>query len=224
MTYTQSHIIQNGCACGSHVQHLILRFKWETGGSLKAASDELHLPYTGVRQAWTRFNRRADKDRRCPVCFEPKRYGLQCHGCGAELGQVDRSAHFDFESQSPVYLIQPRSGLGSVTSYNSLRGLNNTGRILKNQAEKFNGDASLEKAKSELMQWIKGLSPKEEVTDAAAKLLIKEFQGFRARYPGLKIKPAIAGELTENVKRRLKLAYPHLANCDSVTLRSGAVE
>ncbi len=189
--------------------HKVFRLKWDNpASSLKQIAHDLHATYSATSRAWERLRKREDFPRLCPICFEAKRYGLICHHCGAELDQAMPLA-VDFDSQSPRHSIQPKNGLGSETDYYHLRFLTNSGRVVKNQAEiDRTRDNALERSKSDLLQWLKGSTPKADVTEAAARLLAKEFNEFHTRYPGLKATPKIRVQLLSNAKRRLILAFP----------------
>ncbi len=201
------------CTCGAHSQHRTLRARWDNPtASLRQTAKDLGMNYWTCAKLWERCRKRRDFSRLCPVCFQPKRVGLQCHGCGTELDSIS-SVEIDFDSQYPVHRIQPLGGLGSMTSYGLVSRrmkLNNTGAILKQRAE-HDSPSPFQAAKKQMLQWLKGFTPSEDITDAAYRLLSREFSEFENRYPNVRINPQIRTQLLNNAEQRLALAYPQVS-------------
>jgi len=186
----------------------LFRFLWyHPDASLKDASRELHMSYAAVKQNHIRLKRSNLIDRLCPECFKPARIDLQCYACGVDLSKSVAPMLYDPESYNPVFSIQPGNGLGSAITIPP--GLSNSRTIIKQQIMKtLYKDDQFEKAKSELLEFLKATSPPENVTESAYKLLKAEFGEFKMRYPGIRISTAIRKQLIINVERRLQLIYP----------------
>ena len=147
----------------------------------------------------------------CPECFRPTLEGLVCAGCGAELDQPFDLGEL-FDSQSPVHRIQPLSGLGSVTNYQSLKfaygGFN-----IRHLAERPE-NALLEKGRSLLWQELKGPMFRDGIVEEANQLLSRSVSEFQSRFPNLLRSKGVANQLVENVVELLRLRYP---NCFGVS-------
>ena len=203
------------CRCRAHTQHVLFRWLWHNpGGTLKVASQELHISYDVVRYAKSRLNRRGDLHLRCPECFKPALQGLVCSSCGAELDQPRIPIQGYFDSLSPVHVIQAGNGLGSETDYQGL-GLTYGHRNIRHLVERPE-DPFLERAKSELWQELKEVMPSDGVVEEAARLLSREVHDFAARYPDLCRAKGLSRQLVENILALMRLRYPALRKGEDV--------
>ncbi len=189
-------------------QYRLFRWVWyHPTGYLSQAAKDLGISYFAARHAASRLRRSHIVERLCPDCFKPARHDLLCYSCGADFSRTFAPMRYDPESQNPVFSIQPGNGLGSVLT--PPPGLTNSRAIIRQQVMKaVVKDQQFEKARSELLEFLKSTSPPERVTEIAYKLLKAEFGEFRTRYPSVKIGTAVREQLVRNVQKRLQLMFP----------------
>ena len=192
-------------------QSRLFRFLWYNPGvTLKAASKELHVSYVAARLANHRLRKRTDIDRLCPECFKPTFFCLVCHDCGYQ-GDCPRIPEVTFDSQSPVYRVQPLNGLGSRTvprkDHNGrlvlAYGATNISHLCERPDDPF-----FERCKSMLWEELKGAMLDDGVTEEASRLLTMEVSEFRYRYPGLTRAKGVADQIVGNVMALVRLRYP----------------
>jgi hypothetical protein len=72
------------------------------------------------------------------------------------------------------------------------------------------GDPLIRNCKSDILEWLKGSYPKDDISDAAGRLVVKEILDLRARYPLLEGSRNMRKQVVQNVRNRLILLYPFL--------------
>lgn len=198
------------CKCKSPGQHLVFRARWHYPQlTLKEISETLHLDYRNAKVLWYKVRHRPDFTRLCPECFQPHFFNWVCHLCGFEPARQDVPLIVDFESQSPVYRIQPHNGLGSDVDYEKLK-LSYGGNNIRHLVER--DDTVLETLKSQLWEELKSEMPNDYVTEVAAIVLEQELSEVRRRYPLLIKSKHMKRQILENTVARLKMLYPDRVN------------
>jgi len=198
-----------GCKCGAHRLHRVLRFAWENpSASRKDCAKALRMSYSNVLGAFYRLRKR-DLTRYCIECNRPTLFNGVCVNCGAEREAPRIRSAAVHDSQSPTNWLHAGNLLGSETDYDQI-GFVNHGFVLKRRVERGIEDPLIISVKSEVENELKRTFPSEAVTDEAGRLVVKEVLEFKARYPGLASSKNVRKQLAENVINRLMLLHPQL--------------
>ena len=198
-----------GCKCGAHRLHRVLRFAWENPSASRGdCAKALKMSYGNVLGAFYRLRKR-DLTRYCIECNRPTLFNGVCVNCGAEREAPRILTAAVYDSQSPTNWLHPGNLLGSETDYNRI-GLVNQGFVLKRRVERGIEDPLIIAVKSEVENELKRTFPSEAITDEAGRLVVKEILEFKARYPTLASSKNVRKQLTENVINRLRLLHPQL--------------
>lgn len=223
--YVESPYYGQRCSCGAHSQHRLLAFRFfNSGATLKDASEALHFSYGYTRLLATRLRRRKDRDRLCPLCGSPTFFSNSCESCGFTAGADSPTAAIDPEASSPVHRLLPNRGLGGYVSrgnYVTLarkmyRGEDLSPAQLNRHAANLSHlveprqDRLLVSVLSRLLQELKADYPEDIVSDVAAKLASEEVKKFRTNYSSLRAPKGLCEQLVSNVLRRMEVLYPRL--------------
>jgi len=201
--------IRNGCKCGAHRLHRVLRFAWENpSASRKDCAKNLKMSYSNVLGAFYRLKKR-DITRYCMECNKPTLSDGVCVICGVEREAPSIPIDVLRDSQSPTNWLHPGMLLGSETDYDRI-GFVNHGFVLKRRIERGIEDPLIVAVKSEVENELKRTFPSEAITDEAGRLVVKEVLEFKAKYPGLARSKNVRNQLAENVVKRLWLLHPQL--------------
>ena len=211
-----------GCRCGAHRLHRVLRFAWENpSASRKDCARALKMSYSNVLGAFYRLRKR-DLTRYCIECNKPTLFNGVCVNCGVEREAPSVPIEVLRDSQSPTNWLHPGNLLGSETDYDRI-GLVNHGFVLKRRIERGIEDPLIMAVKSEVENELKRTFPAEAITDEAGRLVVKEVLEFKARYPGLASSKNVRKQLAENVVNRIGLLHPHLRLITRLPRRRAAV-
>lgn len=208
---------KTNCACAAHSQHIVFRYLWNhPSACLKDIAIDLHLEYSNVKQIVFRIRNRVDCEFLCPECFGPSLFNLVCESCGFEADKANIPIEPNFNSQSPVYRIQPFNGLGSHTEYNAAKDFGGKqarlnfrygGNNIKHLVEPSNRSL-IERCKSDIWQAFKKYAPADSIVEEANRFLVKEIMEFKHRYPLLIRSTNARAQIVKNVLELVSLRYP----------------
>lgn len=200
----------DGCKCGAHQLHRFFRYRWEHPSStLRQAAHDLHVSYPYAKQLACRLRRRRRLWQTCPGCFSDRLLQGVCQWCGEEPARPALPIDVNFNRQSPANSILAGNGLGGDPNIRVLKFENNSSIVIQRRMDRTE-DSLLNNCKSDVLEWLKGKYPSEEVSDLAGKLVVKEVLDFRARYPLLSGSRNLRMQIVQNVENRLVLVYPFL--------------
>ncbi len=210
---------ERACSCRAHQLHRFFKYRWEhPSATLVQASKGLNISYNSAKLLSSRLRKRKGINQICPMCFGEKLFQGVCQACGFEP-TLPRLPEVNFDRQSPTNSLQRNNELGAGADL--FGGSDFTGKrvsmhfenwpgIISRKMEQHSEDTLIRNCKSDLLEWLKAFFPKPEVSDFCGKLVVKDVLELRARFPLLEGSKNCRAQVVENVKARMKLAYPFL--------------
>jgi hypothetical protein len=198
------------CPCRAHQLHRFFRYRWDhPSTTLKQAAQDLHISLSNAKQLASRLRRRPRLWQTCPGCFSNQLFHGVCQNCGEEPAKPEIRLDIRFDQQSPSNSIQSGNGLGGDPDIREIKFENNSSVVIQRRMNRVQ-DSLLSNCKSDVLEWLKGTYPREDITDLAGRLVVKEVSDLRARYPLLTGSKNLRPQVVQNVKNRLILVYPFL--------------